>query len=179
MHKTPSKSLDAKIAYDLCIQWLGCLRVLFGTFGTLWYQRYLEVQKELLKENNGRMEAESIRPLIISANDTTAWFATKPWYQYLIYASVSARSRDARIPCIRYVRSLQVQEPNIPYTRYASVSATSWDACVYWMMIPLFGCKPSRGIFCPHDWQADGFGFHPPIVLFQTYLCYLKVSSIP
>ena len=125
---TPSKSLDAKIAYDLCIQWLGCLRVLFCTFCTLRYQSYIKVQKVPMKKNNGRMESEYIRPLIISARDTTAWFATKPWYHHLIYASVSARSRDARIHSIRYIGLVQVQQPNIPYVRYASVSASCRDA---------------------------------------------------
>ena len=91
----------------------------------LWY---LKVQKVSSREKNGRMEAESIRPLIISAKDTTACFAIKPWYHHSIYASVSALSRDARIHCIRHLGLLRSQQAKKPYVMYASVSARSRDA---------------------------------------------------
>ena len=81
-----------------------------------------------MKKNNGRIESEYIRPLIISARDTTAWFATKLWYHHLIYASVSARSRDARIHFIRYIGLVQVQQAKMPYKRYTSVFALCKDA---------------------------------------------------
>ena len=54
-------------------------------------------------------------------------------YCMLWFASVSAQSRDARIPCIRYVGLLHLQQPNIPYTRYASVSALCRDAHLPYM----------------------------------------------
>ena len=47
---------------------------------------------------------------------------------HIKYAGVFAQSKDARIPCIRYVGLLQAQQTNIPYTWYASVSARSKDA---------------------------------------------------
>ena len=100
----------------------------YGTFGTLRYRRYRKVPKVPTKKNNGRMESEFIRPLHLSTKDTTAWFATKPWHHHLIYASVSAWSRDARIHSIRYIGLVQVQQPNTPCTRYASVSASCRDA---------------------------------------------------
>ena len=74
------------------------------------------------------MEAKYIRPLIISTKDTTAWFATKPWYPHLIYASVSASSRDARIHSTRHLGLLRLQQAKKPYVMYASVSARSRDA---------------------------------------------------
>ena len=73
------------------------------------------------------MESDFIRPLIC-AKDTTIWLAAKPWYHYLIYASVFARSKDARIPQIRHLGLLHTQQAEIPKLRYASVFASCKDA---------------------------------------------------